>query len=529
MIRKLRLWEWIAITLLVLGSFVFRWRYAGIYAESWDAVDFALALLRYDIFDMQPHFPGYPLYILLAHAFFAWTGEPVTALTLLAAFFGSLSVGLWHVLVRMWTGNGAVIWFSTLLFAANPLLGLASVQPMSEALGLFFVLFILFWVSLCLQINGSKMLLCTHLAAVFFSLLLGVRISYFPIGFVLLIPLVLLYRQRENLFRYLWNLAGVALTFLASLAAWLVPTAATEGGLLPYLALGRAFAAGHFTEWGGTVLTAASGWEERLWEWGWNRFLLNGGAGISQINHWESFLTLFFLILFAVTGAIAAWRYWSNHRNFLLLAALSILPYAAWIYWGQNADKARHILPLLPWLILLTAYGWSTVYRFCTERFKQSPQWRTFTRFLLGGAGGFLLLLLWNRQLDVLSQHQMPSPSVQLVHYVSRHYAPEETYLYTWEEQRLFDYYAPDYHTERLKSFNYFRQSLLVNGNAADSILLTNAVLDGFGPSHPLRSRVRLVTSFEADPFLYPTYHKVELYELPKEQIPVITSPGFGK
>ncbi len=43
--------------------------YASPFAATWDEVDFALALDRYDLLAMQPHFPGYPYFILAGCSF----------------------------------------------------------------------------------------------------------------------------------------------------------------------------------------------------------------------------------------------------------------------------------------------------------------------------------------------------------------------------------------------------------------------------------------------------------------------------
>nr|WP_232467183.1 hypothetical protein [Anoxybacillus flavithermus] len=49
----------IALVVVYISCFV----YASPFAATWDEVDFALALDRYDLLAMQPHFPGYPYFI----------------------------------------------------------------------------------------------------------------------------------------------------------------------------------------------------------------------------------------------------------------------------------------------------------------------------------------------------------------------------------------------------------------------------------------------------------------------------------
>ncbi|MGE5701369.1 MAG: hypothetical protein ACM32O_02465 [Clostridia bacterium] len=506
------------LLLLAVALFLYRLPYAGIFAESWDSVDFALALERYDIFDMQPHFPGYPLYILLAKALLPLTADPVLALTWLAAATGSLSLFPFYVIAKEMIVSRLGTWFAVLLFAASPLLALASVQPMSETLGLFAVLTLEAFVIRAVTRSKSNQLGATCIGATLFAALLGVRISYFAVGFVLLLPLLLLYRQRKAMAGFLLELIIIGCVFLAALAAWLLPTAATEGGLGPFLALGTAFTSGHFSDWGGTSLTSGmSGWQ-LMNIWVADRMLANGLLGIASLSATTRYNLLLacLLIVLLLAGVLSSRLRSLAARPKLTFLLLATVPYLLWMLLGQNSEKARHLLPLLPWLFILIGLGLDTL---------RDRANRSFSRFklryglLLAVVATVTLAPLSLRQAEVLASHLTPPPALQLVDYVRQHYPAQGTLTYTWEEQRLFQYYAPDYETERLKSADYFVQSVLLQSGTHPYMLLTNAVLDGFGPEYPLRQQVREVARFSADPFLYPTYHTVILYELPAQTI----------
>jgi hypothetical protein len=505
------------LLVLFVSSLAMRMRYAGTYAESWDAVDFALALERFDIFHMQPHFPGYPLYILCAHLFLAWTGDPVRALTWLSAWFGSLSLFPFYALANRLLPARSAVWAAVLLFWSSPLLGLTHVQPMSEAMGLFAVLLFFAVIARSLSQEGGSLLLSTGMGVLLFALLLGIRLSYFPVGFLLLHPLVRLYRQRRSPGAFFLQTAALAVLFAGVMAAWLLPTAATEGGLVPYLQLGQAFAAGHFTDWGGTSFSTNVSWGKRLYVLLVERLLANGLLGAADwmtappLPPWLSGCLLTAGVLLGTAGmADACRRRDSSLRRFVLLA---VVPYAVWVFVGQNSEKARHILPLLPWLLLLLGSGWVAVWRRLPGRAGRPV---LVTVCLLS------LAALFVRQWTVLEHHLQPPPALQLVHYVQSRYPAERTYVYTWEEQRLFDFYAPDFETERVRSYPYFLQSLLMRADSVSHVLVTNAVLDGFDTRlHPY---AREVARFTADPFLYPTYHTVVLYELPRPLINRLTS-----
>lgn len=52
------------------------------FASTYDQVDFALALERYDLLAMQPHFPGYPYFILGGYLVHLWVQDKAASLTL---------------------------------------------------------------------------------------------------------------------------------------------------------------------------------------------------------------------------------------------------------------------------------------------------------------------------------------------------------------------------------------------------------------------------------------------------------------
>ncbi|MBO8163502.1 MAG: DUF2723 domain-containing protein [Brevibacillus sp.] len=541
----------IALTGLVGLALVVRLVHAGTYAESWDAVDFALALERYDIFEMQPHFPGYPLFILFGHLFLPLTGDPVLALSWLSAWFGSLSIIPFYQLACRTCRDPLTVWTACLLFAANPLLALTGTQPMSEALGMFFVLVFQAWVARTLDAPPHRLLFFTCVGVILLSCILAVRISYFPVGLVLLYPLTRLWKAHKRTTGSLLACLIVILVFTASLLAWLLPTAATEGGLTAYFALGKAFTSGHFAEWGGTAFTAESdaAWWERIKTWIWDRAVMNGLTGTAE---WATMAPLSvgvaifctsLSVFLLVAGALQLIHRGTAKRSVASFAALSVIPYALWMIVGQNPEKSRHLLPLLPWVILLAAYGWTVLWKLSETRSAAAvnrlvpcpqsansgfgrtcfaPNGRAITHCVLTLPMILLICSLFVRQLTVLEQHLHPPPALQLVRYVEEHYPAEKTLIYTWEEQRLFDYYAPAIGTERLQSFPYFVQSLLLQAETKPYMLITKAVLDGFGAEHPFRSEVKEVARFTADPFLFPVYDTVVVYEIPVHTVNLV-------
>jgi hypothetical protein len=76
----------ISITAIII-VFVSQLHFINPYTSSWDQVDFALAVKRYDLMAMQPHFPGYPFFILGGKFIHLFMMDPSKALTIFNIFF----------------------------------------------------------------------------------------------------------------------------------------------------------------------------------------------------------------------------------------------------------------------------------------------------------------------------------------------------------------------------------------------------------------------------------------------------------
>src|SRR6476661_2048936 len=61
--------------------------HVNVFASTWDQVDFALALDRYDLMAMQPHFPGYPYFIIGGYLIHQFVENKVAALTIFNILF----------------------------------------------------------------------------------------------------------------------------------------------------------------------------------------------------------------------------------------------------------------------------------------------------------------------------------------------------------------------------------------------------------------------------------------------------------
>src|SRR5262245_38367635 len=97
-----------------------RWPYRAHLLPTWDAVQFALALERYDVVRHQPHPPGYILYVALGRLAELVLGDPTGALVSLAILASAVAVFLLYALGWHLYGRGAAL-IAALGLLASPL------------------------------------------------------------------------------------------------------------------------------------------------------------------------------------------------------------------------------------------------------------------------------------------------------------------------------------------------------------------------------------------------------------------------
>jgi hypothetical protein len=344
---------WATLVAVCLGS---RLATTITYIEDPDSLRFALSVAEgFDVAALQPHFPGYPVFWALARMLSLAVGRFSVAFSLVG---GLATVGIAWALLRLWrvrlqTAEGATL---AGLVAFNPLVWLMSTRYMPDLLGTAAVLAALVVLERALggEATAARRLRPRlpgglSLAAAgggLAGLLAGLRLSYVP----MLLPagLLVLWRSPRRLAAMAAGLGGTA--------AWLVPMT-VDTGLWTLVDVARAQTVGHFTEFGGTVQTAPdlgrrlAGTVEGLWAdglgaWWPGRHPLTAvvGAGL------------------AAAGAIGTVRLWrgatpaGRRRAALVLACASA--YGLWMFFFQNVvHKSRHVLPLLPLLLVAVAAG----------------------------------------------------------------------------------------------------------------------------------------------------------------------------
>jgi len=485
------------------------------YIGDLDATNFALALRDFDMVRYQPHFPGYPLYILLARIFHSLGAPAPAALELPALVVGLPATLAFYAACRNLIGRARAR-LAAMLWIVTPGLWLAVGQPRSDALGL--ALFVLAVAALSSwQRNPSDT--GAIVVGVWLGLGLGVRLSYLPIAASALAVLgytawVGYPRGRAE---RAWAGSSRALTRAAfgttiGVSLWLVPLAAVVGAS-DLARIATQFTAGHFSNWGGALGAAhAPALGPRLTMLGWS--MVQHGLGAACALDIPGVVLA--AVAIAVVGlAVACFVNGSAQRRALAFSAAMGLPYLLAIIVAQNPEKPRHVLPLLPLLIVLLAAGLPGLE-------STSRLWRRLATAL---AGLSMVAMAVQGAARAHTARHIPSPSFQLVSFVASSIEPEGMALYGGEEVRLFAYYAPWVRAKRAGS----PADILADLNAGlrpPRILVSSKVpgLFELGDAQPGVAIARLGT-FMRDPLVAPHYATIHLYELePKLAMQVLSA-----
>jgi 4-amino-4-deoxy-L-arabinose transferase-like glycosyltransferase len=382
---------WIALVVACVGS---RLATTITYIEDPDSLRFALSVAdAYDVAALQPHFPGYPVFWAVAKSFYVPTGSFSASFSIVG---GLATVGVvWALLrlrdVALRSVEGATI--AGAVFVC-PLLWLMANRYMPDLLGTACVLAALALLTRALRPDGEQTdERAARAGIVLTSLLAGLRLSYLPL---VIVPALWVLRRSARPAR----LIGVG---TLSVAVWLLPMILDTGfWTLVDVAWGQT--TGHFTEFGGTVQTESdlgrrvTGLVQGLWAdglggWGPGRHPLTAVVGVGGLG----------------LGGLGAWRLGRNaggrHPSGGLLVLCALL-YAVWIFFGQNVvHKSRHVLPLLPLLLLLPAAGAASLWRGAWGR----------RAVVLGAAGAYAVVTL-----VLVNQHRSPSAVAQAKQFVER-------------------------------------------------------------------------------------------------------------
>lgn len=368
------------------------------YIEDIDSLRFALAIYNYNLYDLQPHFPGYFFYFMLIKPIY-WLTQSVG---LSFAIMGALAI--WAIIFYSYKINTLLLqqemhqqtYLLGALLLFSPLLFLMSTRYMPDIWGLTLLVSGTYYLLHAIQYKDLK---SAVIHSIIMGLECGVRLSYIPFWFPSIILVFIFFRQ----------LPLLLLTGSLAILFWLVPMI-IDTSWNRLFEVSQEHAVGHFTKWGGTVMSNDHSYFERLmamiesiWADGLGGFWIN--------RHWVTALWSVILISLFIKGI--QWiinqrkKHVSKHivkQHFYILGGC-LLSYSIWVYFFQNiVYKPRHIMPLLPFLTMIAALGGSQLLRQLTGKFK------VFIPILLS-IGLFISCILG-------IQHKSPSSIAQIKQFI---------------------------------------------------------------------------------------------------------------
>uniref|UniRef100_C5D5N7 Nucleoporin-interacting protein n=1 Tax=Geobacillus sp. (strain WCH70) TaxID=471223 RepID=C5D5N7_GEOSW len=468
-----RLLSYFSLVILLCLFFVEIY-YASPYAATWDQVDFALALDRYDLLAMQPHFPGYPYFVLGGMFIRTFVDNPAKALSvfnIVTLFSATIPIVL---LLKKHFSTSMSLFISTLLQSASYIMVIAG-QPMSDGAALA-VLWWYFWSIELARKRDAWWIQLLPLAL--FSLLMGIRLSYAPFAVAILFLWYEDWKKHRSAFRI-----GCFLTSAAFFQfIWIAAVAATEGSFQSFFKLALSFTSGHFKEWGGTAVSDGQPlWERMIYFFFYNILW----TGIASQN-----VILLFLYMVVWT---AIWK--SRKSTFPRWLLISGFVYFLWGLFAQNIEKPRHILPLVH-LVLL--YGWICFLRNHMSMYRWSIAMAVLAAQLATGT--------WHMREQAL---QLPA-TYQLAYDLQN--SKERFVLYTWEETRVLQYLDVDFPHKDVLHFSFFLQDK--ENYQHVKIYMTDHVVKGFQAQGVSLSRhVRKVKTYRSSTLADPVYGNITLYE----------------
>ncbi|MCD5323776.1 MULTISPECIES: nucleoporin-interacting protein [Pontibacillus] len=460
--------------LSLIAILSFRILYSSAFARSWDAVDFALGVQSYNLLDMQPHFPGYPYFILGGMLVNLWVEDPARSLALWNSLFSLSSLlPMWFIYRRYLTISKALI--AVAFSQSIPFLTIIIASPMSEGTA-FTILWWYIWGLMVALERGRYRYDLLPLAL--FSLLMGVRLSYLP--FCVGILLLWYKRLREKGLGHVLEQAGIAFLFQF---LWVYPLILSVGGIDSFQFIATKFVEGHFTGWGGSIATEQAPFITRVWTFIWTNILWTG----------LSVHSVLILILYGVL-VLSLFRGPSSVLYEKLWWSLGTA-YTFWAFFAQNVDKPRHILPTVVILVILL-----------------------LVHLLKGGGkrkiGVVSLLLLMNTGIGGYYVHKQATElpaTYQLANYVEQQSEPLK--IYTWEEERVLQYVGVSKSFQKIQTYALFKEDASNQLKQGKTVYVTDRVVQGFIQQGMDTTDFTAVKKFTSDPLFDPVYSDITLYK----------------
>ena len=437
------------------------------YIEDPDSLRFALSTVDYDVANLQPHFPAYPVFCWLVKTIMLLVGGYAVAFAVVGGLMTWVIMMSLLAIAResLISRRGLVI--AGLVFF-NPMVWLMGNRYMPDVTGLACLLG-----SYYLLTNGRRPVLGGFLA----GLLAGIRLSYLPFA---VLPWV----------RAVWvsrlNRSQVLGASALGVIVWAVPLIGITGWS-ELVEAAHVQVAGHFVEFGGTVVTEPD-WSTRFSKL--SEGIVADGLGLywthRHIATALAGITLVVVVLPVLSGLVKEvikdpfWR--------IQLASWGI--YLLWVCFGQNViHKSRHVLPLIP-LLLLIIVGAAFIGT-------KARRIRQIAFVLFVTAHSYITL-------NLVAQHKRPSAIYQV-------------------KQHLADMNAPDLHVVTVPLIEYYLASqsveatyIVIEGgdlSQLDQIPTGSLVVSIGSPLDFSDRQLKARKTFYHNPYVNRMWPEIEIYE----------------
>jgi 4-amino-4-deoxy-L-arabinose transferase-like glycosyltransferase len=190
--------------------------------DEYDSVQFAMGVRDFNLWEHQPHPPGYPLFI-----FFGWIGgkvfgaSPEDSLHFVSSLGGAFFVAAWFFIIRL-QFNQRLAWWVAACLAITPVVWMTSTKVMTDSLAAGF-LSAEIAAAIWLWQRGRGVALCA--VCLFGAAAAGTRPQLIAVVFV-----ILFLALRKGADQMKMSIFAVG-ALIAGCLLWLVPTWHSQVGL----------------------------------------------------------------------------------------------------------------------------------------------------------------------------------------------------------------------------------------------------------------------------------------------------------
>jgi len=445
-----------------------------------DSVHFALGLTNYNITLLQPHTPGFPVYILMGKSFNAILMNGLLSLTILSALFGALSVFIFYLLAREMLDKETAL-AASVLTAFTPMFWLTSLKALSDIVGLGFALLTLLLLYDYIRHGGRFYL---YAGALLGGISTGIRLHTFFI--VLPVLAYCLFFHRKGIST---GFVALALFFVA-IIAWVVPVVLLTGvGEYAHAAIVQVDFISRNPQLSAVGAAMTQPYiAARVEAFSYN--FLVGGYSIDAKNLSASDVLLILLIaIILLLGAKKVRKIRDKRALFLLLSVAFYIPL---IFFTLPPAHSRYMLILVPYISLIFAsiiMGMNA-----SDRIKYG--------FILA----LLVLLLISAVPLAVEIRTIPAAPVQLAEYVKQNYGNDTIFMAQGYLHQYFEYYRVGIPKASLLDCEKIYTMFSSNKNAT--------VISNLVPTACRGIKYRRVAGFYRNPEVHEKYNLLNLYQI---------------